>query len=270
MGGPRLRARRLLGMDPGLRPPEEAGEAPATAREPEHAAEYLDAYRAQLLRSLEPSVFDVRPLSYLQAGQRTFTCARTRFEVSGRMMSESSTSRGVPGPAGDPRRGEALRQHALDRLAQRILETLEAIPRPGPRASRSPLRPRRDPVAAPGCGLLHFPIPPHTMGSVPRSLNRRWRPPPTKLRNRRILIAVGCVVGVLGFGYWLSDIFNPLLFAALLAYICEPLVVRLQRVFRRRLLSIVFIYVYLLVLVVVLPSSSSALSRRRSPSSRTR
>ena len=62
---------------------------------------------------------------------------------------------------------------------------------------------------------------------------------------------------VLVFAFWvmyqLSSIFNPLLVALLLTYISDPLIGRLEKVFKHRLVAVVAIYIYLIVLFVFVP-----------------
>ena len=79
--------------------------------------------------------------------------------------------------------------------------------------------------------------------------------PPEKKRRRTIaiLVALGSTVAVLAFGAWMSEVFNPLLLAALLAYICNPVVTRFQPIFKKRLVTIVFIYGAVLTLFLALP-----------------
>ncbi len=73
-------------------------------------------------------------------------------------------------------------------------------------------------------------------------------------RTLRIIALVILVVLLLGVAYQLSSIFNPLLIALLLAYISDPLISRLEKVFRHRLAAIISIYIYLLVLFILIPA----------------
>jgi len=73
-------------------------------------------------------------------------------------------------------------------------------------------------------------------------------------RTLKFVGLAGLVVGVLLAAYKLSSIFNPLLIALLLAYISDPLIGRLEKVFKYRLAAIVSIYLYLLVLFILIPS----------------
>lgn len=72
-------------------------------------------------------------------------------------------------------------------------------------------------------------------------------------RNLKLLGLLGVVVALLSFAYHLSAIFNPLLIALLLAYISDPIITRLEKVFRHRLLAIGFIVGYLLILFILIP-----------------
>lgn len=86
------------------------------------------------------------------------------------------------------------------------------------------------------------------MGGMPRATEEKSR-----RRNIAILVALSSTLAVLAFGAWMSEVFNPLLLAALLAYICNPVVGRFQPVFKNRLVTIVFIYVAALALFFALP-----------------
>ena len=73
-------------------------------------------------------------------------------------------------------------------------------------------------------------------------------------RTLRIIALVVLVFVLLGVAYELSSIFNPLLIALLLAYISDPLISRLEKVFKHRLAAIVSIYIYLLILFILIPA----------------
>ena len=73
-------------------------------------------------------------------------------------------------------------------------------------------------------------------------------------RTLRIIALVVLVVLLLGVAYRLSSIFNPLLIALLLAYISDPLISRLEKVFKHRLAAIISIYLYLLLLFILIPA----------------
>ena len=53
--------------------------------------------------------------------------------------------------------------------------------------------------------------------------------------------------------YQLSFIFNPLLIALLVTYISDPIITRLEKVFKHRLIAVSAIYIYLILLFVLVP-----------------
>ena len=75
-----------------------------------------------------------------------------------------------------------------------------------------------------------------------------------RLRIVKGLILAIVIVGALWGTYVLSSIFNPLLIALLLTYISDPIITRLEKVFKHRLVAVIAIYLYLIVLFILIPT----------------
>mgnify|MGYP006281056843 CR=1 FL=1 len=73
-------------------------------------------------------------------------------------------------------------------------------------------------------------------------------------RNYRLLALLILCLLLLAAAYRLSSIFNPLIIAFLLAYISDPLISRLEKIFKHRLAAIISIYLYLLILFILVPT----------------
>lgn len=69
-----------------------------------------------------------------------------------------------------------------------------------------------------------------------------------QMRNVRWLIVLAVVVGALLLGYWLSDVFVPLLAALGVAYVLNPLVARLQKRGVSRPRAVLWIFIGFIVL----------------------